>query len=52
MRKTLWWANLLLAAFAVLALLHSTGTINGAGSAVRIMYLENAGVIVGRSGLL
>lgn len=45
MRKLLWWANLLLVVFAVLALLQSTGSINGAGSAVRIMYLEKAGVL-------
>ncbi len=45
MRRTLWWANLLLAGFAALALVHSTGTISGAGSAVRIMYLEDTGIV-------
>lgn len=45
MRRVRLWANLLLGGLAALALVQSTGTISGAGSAVRVAYLETAGVL-------
>ena len=45
MHRVRWWANLLLAGFAALALLHSTGTMNGAGTGVRVLYLGSNGIL-------
>jgi hypothetical protein len=45
MRTLRWWANVLLAVGACLALLQSTGAINGMGTAVRIMMLSNEGIV-------
>jgi hypothetical protein len=45
MRRACWWANLLLAGCAVLALLQSTGTVSGAGTGVRVLYLRTNGIL-------
>lgn len=45
MHRARWLANLLLAGLAALALLHSTGTINGSGTAVRVRFLEIKGIL-------
>ena len=45
MRRARLWANLLLGVAAAIAFVHSTGAISGGGAAVRIAYLENAGVV-------
>ena len=45
MHRARQWANLLLAGLAALALLHSTGTINGAGTGVRVLYLQSKGIL-------
>ena len=44
MRTLVWYANLCLACIAILALVHSTGTVNGSGTAVRIVKLRIDGV--------
>lgn len=45
MRRARWWANLLLAGFSAYVLLHSTGTISGAGTGVRVTYLRANGIV-------
>lgn len=45
MRRVRLWANLLLAGVAALALVHSTGTISGAGAGVRVAYLDSEGIL-------
>jgi len=45
MRRMCWLANLLLAGFAVLALIQSTGTVSGGGTAVRVLYLRSQGIL-------
>ena len=45
MRKACWWANLLLAGCAVLAMIQSTGTISGGGTGVRVAYLRSQGIL-------
>lgn len=45
MRRVRWWANVVLAVCASLVLLQSTGTINGMGTAVRVIILSNKGIV-------
>lgn len=45
MKRVRWWANVLLALCAGLVLLQSTGTINGMGTAVRILMLSQQGIL-------